>query len=168
MTTPSSTLSSKHLKLKELTDDGITNSYNEFNHKEKLELQAMGYWKFIEGMLPVIPQLKWTQKIRAPDETGTTGTIVITGNKMKVQKATDDVVSWWEGDLKALNAIIQAILGTKMHLVQSAKTAKEAWESLKTEYSSVNTMRVTGLKSTILGYKFVDGYKMANWRDNMQ
>ncbi|KAF8232879.1 hypothetical protein L208DRAFT_1377476 [Tricholoma matsutake] len=111
----------------------------------------MGYWKFIEGTqlaLPVMPQLKWTQKIRGPDETGTTSTIVITGNKMEFQKATDDTVPW--------------------HEVQSAKTAKEAWESLKAEYHSVNVMRVTHLKSYILGYKFVDSYKMANWRDDMQ
>ena len=86
MTTPSSAPSSKHLKLKELTDDGVTNSYNEFNHKEKLELQAMGYWKFIEGMLPVIPQLKWTKKIRGPDETSTICTIVITSNEIKSRK----------------------------------------------------------------------------------
>ena len=55
-----------------------------------------------------------------------------------------------------------------MHLVQSAKTMKEAWESLKAEYRSVNMMRVTHLKSNILGYKFINGYKMANWRDNIQ
>ena len=162
---------SKRLKLKELTDDGVTNSYNEFSHKGKLELQAMGYWKFIEGTQsapPVIPQLKRTQKIKGPDETGTARTIVITGNEMEVQKAMDDAVPWREGDLKALNAIIQAMPGTKLHLVQSAKTAKEAWESLKAEYRSVNTMRAARLKSYILGYKFVDGYKMANWRDDMQ
>ena len=162
---------SKRLKLKELTDDGVTNSYNEFSHKGKLELQAMGYWKFIEGTQsapPVIPQLKRTQKIRGPDETGIDRTIVITGNEMEVQKAMDDAVPWQEGDLKALNAIIQAMPGTKLHLVQSAKTAKEAWESLKAEYRSVNTMRAARLKSYILGYKFVDGYKMANWRDDMQ
>jgi hypothetical protein len=168
MTTPSPALSSKCLKLKEFTDDGVTNSYNKFNHKGKLELQAMGYWKFIEGTPLVIPQLKQTQKIRGPHETGTIRTIVITGNEMEVQKATDDAVPWQEGNLKALNAIIQAIPGTKMHLVQSAKTAKEAWESLKAEYRSLNMMRVTCLKSNILGYKFINGYKMANWRDNMQ
>ena len=168
MTTPSSTPSSKCLKLKELTDDGVTNSYNKFNHKGKLELQAMGYWKFIEGTPPVIPQLKWTQNIRGPDETSNIHTIVITGNEMEVQKATDDAVPWWEGDLKALNAIIQAIPGTKMHLVQSAKTAKAAWESLKAEYCSINMLRAICLKSNILGYKFIDGYKMANWRDDSQ
>ena len=95
---------SKRLKLKELTNDGITNSYNEFSHKEKLELQAMGYWKFIEGTqsaLPVIPQLKRTQKIRGPDETGTDRTIVITGNEMEVQKAMDDAVPWrWKVTLR--------------------------------------------------------------------
>jgi gag-polypeptide of LTR copia-type len=163
--------SSKHLKLKELTDDGITNSYNKFSHKGKLELQVMGYWKFIEGTLsvpPLVPQLKWTQKIRGPDETSTTVTIVITGNEMDVQKAIDDAVPWREGDLKALNAIIQAMPGTKLHLVQSAKTAKEAWESLKAEYCSVNMMRAAHLKSYILGYKFIDGYRMDNWQDDMQ
>ena len=90
----SAVLSPKCLKLKELTDEGITNSYNKFSHKGKLELQAMGYWRFIEGMqltLPVIPQLKQTQRIRGPDETGT---IVITGNEMEVQKAMDDAVPW--------------------------------------------------------------------------
>lgn len=95
--------SSKHLKLKDLTDDGGTNSYNEFSHKGNLELQAMGYWKFIEG-----PQLAPpAQKIRGPNETDTAHTIVITGNKMEVQKAMVDAVPWWEGDFKALNAIIQ-------------------------------------------------------------
>ena len=136
---------SKHLKLKELTDDGVTNSYNEFIHKGKLELQAMGYWKYIEGTQsapPVIPQLKRTQKIRGPDETGTAHTIVITGNEIEVQKAIDDAVPWREGDLKALNAIIQAMPGTKLHLVQSAKTAKEAWESRDTSTQSYRTKSV--------------------------
>ena len=51
----SAVLSSKCLKLKELTDDSITNSYNEFSHKGKLELQVMGYWKFVEGTQLVPP-----------------------------------------------------------------------------------------------------------------
>ena len=37
--------SSKHLKLKDLIDDGYTNNYNEFSHKAELEFHAMGYWK---------------------------------------------------------------------------------------------------------------------------
>jgi hypothetical protein len=79
----------------------------------------MGYWKFIEGpqsALPVIPQLKWTQKIRGPDETGTAHTIVITSNEVEVQKAMDDAVPWHEGDIEALNAIIQAMPLLGQHL----------------------------------------------------
>ena len=50
--------SSKHLKLKDLIDDGYTNNYNEFSHKAELEFHA---WKYIESLLsmpPGIPQLR--------------------------------------------------------------------------------------------------------------
>jgi hypothetical protein len=175
-TTPSSAArisppSTKHLKLKDLTDDGVTNNYNEFSHKGKLELQAIGCWKFIKGPLsmpPVIPPLRRSQRIKGPDNTGTERTIIITGNEMEVQQAIDDAVPWEEGSLKALNTISQAMPATKLHLVQTAKTANDAWENLKAEYRSVNAMSATRLKTNILGYKFLEGYKMANWRDDMQ
>ena len=73
-----------------------------------------------------------------------------------------------EGDVKALNAIIQAIPGSKTHIAKPAKTARDAWENLRGEYHSVNAMWATRLKTNILGYKFLNGYRMTSWQDDMQ
>ena len=75
---------------------------------------------------------------------------------------------WREGNIKALNAIIQAIPGSKTHIAKPGKTARDAWENLRDEYHSVNAMRATQLKTNILSYKFLDGYRMTNWQDDMQ
>ena len=58
--------------------------------------------------------------------------------------------------------------GSKTHIAKPAKTARDAWENLRDEYRSVNVMRATRLKTNILSYKFLDGYRMASWRDDMQ
>ena len=53
-------------------EDG-SNNYNEFRMKSTLELNATGYWKFIDGPEynpPVIPELQTSKQVKGINDQG--------------------------------------------------------------------------------------------------
>src|ERR1700761_252279 len=83
-------------------DDG-TNNYNEFKQKSVLELDAAGYWQFVDGPdynPPSIPVLKPSQQVQGLDHRGVTTTITIPGNEGVVAAAKRRAESWLLDDKK--------------------------------------------------------------------
>lgn len=161
----------KRFELTKLEDDGDKNNYEEFEFKAKWELRANGMWKYIEGdssVPPSIPKLRKETKITGKDENDVEHTIIQPSNEHEVKKALNDSKSWFDGDSKALAAIVKAVPRSKLHLVKPCQFAREAWLCLKAEYRSVNSMKATRLKQNILGYNYVEGWNVTNWRNDMQ
>lgn len=161
----------KTLKLTPLTDDGDSNNFDEFEHKAKLDLRSANYWQYVEGPTstpPNIPKFRRAVKATGIDDEGNERTITQASNEDAVKKAVTDSMPWLQGDAKALAAIVKAVPASKLHLVKKFTHAKEAWDALKAEYRSVNSMKAARLKQQIVGYKFIDGYDMTRWRSDMQ
>lgn len=66
-------------------DEDGSNNYNEFRTKSTLDLDAAGYWKFIDGPEydpPSIPELKPSTTAEGLNDLGEKVTVRIPGNKL--------------------------------------------------------------------------------------
>ncbi|KAJ3765041.1 hypothetical protein FB446DRAFT_834199 [Lentinula raphanica] len=129
------------LPIKE-AEDG-SNNYNEFKRKSIFELDAAGYWKYIDGddyNPPQIPVLQPTQEMCSLDLEGNLSTFRIPGNEAEVQAACDKAKVWLEGDKKALAIIVKAVPVERLYLLEYCFSAHAAWKALKNEYEPTNTL----------------------------
>ena len=146
-------------------DDG-SNNYNEFRRKSTLELDAMGYWKFIDGPEydpPKIPELQPSTRVEGVDDTGNKVSIRLPGNEILVQAAKDDAKAWLDGDKKTLSAIVKAVPVQKLYVVDGCTTAHAAWFALKNEYEPANSLAAIGIKQQIIGNRCIEGDDPVNW-----
>jgi hypothetical protein len=154
-----------------IIEDGDTNNYTEFEIKSRTKLTAYhGYWKHIEGPEsnpPVIPQLKPKRTFVVKDQNGVDQNFVQVGNEDEVAKAKQEAQPWFETDMKVFSLIMDAVPSKRLYLVKHCKTAKEAWLALRNEYRPSNTLRVTTLKSHILGYRYDYAMDVMKWREDL-
>ncbi|KAJ3757974.1 hypothetical protein EV360DRAFT_44907, partial [Lentinula raphanica] len=145
----------KHIILTPIkeADDG-SNNYNEFKRKSMFELDAAGYWKYIDGVdynPPQIPILQPTREMRGLDLAGNPSTFRIPGNEAEVQAARDKAKGWLEGDKKALAIIVRAVPVEKLYLLEECTSAHAAWKALKNEYEPTNTLSALTIMQQIIG-----------------
>ncbi|KAJ3711567.1 hypothetical protein C8R42DRAFT_595741 [Lentinula raphanica] len=161
----------KHITLTPIkeADDG-SNNYNEFKQKSMFELDAAGYWKYIDGAEynpPQIPVLQPTQEVRGLDLAGNPSTIRIPGNEAKVQAAKDRARVWLEGDKKALAIIAKAVPVEKLYLLEESMSAHAAWKALKNEYEPTNTLSALTIMQQIIGNQCKPGDDPVAWLEVM-
>ncbi|KAJ7878218.1 hypothetical protein B0H13DRAFT_2346760 [Mycena leptocephala] len=100
-------------------EDG-SNNYSEFKQKSVLDLDAAGYWQYVDGPYynpPVIPELRSSQQVQGLDSTGAVVTIT-----------------------KAHAVIVKAVPVEKLYVVRDCKSAHDAWVALKNEYEPGNAL----------------------------
>ncbi|KAJ7121747.1 hypothetical protein C8R43DRAFT_959525 [Mycena crocata] len=135
-------------------DDG-SNNYSEFKQKSKLDLDAAGYWQYVDGPdynPPAIPGLKPSQQVHGIDATGATVTITIPGNEATVAAARKQAEAWLSADKKAL---------------ADCKTAHDAWMALKNEYEPANALTAVTIKQQIIGFQCGRNDDPVRWRQVM-
>ncbi|KAJ3724662.1 hypothetical protein C8R42DRAFT_458324 [Lentinula raphanica] len=150
-------------------EDG-TNNYSEFKLKSKLELDAAGYWKYIEGAehdTPSIPKLQPAREVQELDSTGARITVRIPGNEAEVKAAQKRVRSWLDGDKKALAIIVKAVPMEKLYLVEDCTSARAAWKALKTEYEPSNPILTLTILQRIIGNQCQPGDDPVAWLEVM-
>ncbi|KAJ3761746.1 hypothetical protein EV360DRAFT_37181, partial [Lentinula raphanica] len=161
----------KHITLTPIkeAEDG-SNNYNEFKRKSLFELDAAGYWKYIDGPEydpPQIPILQPTREVRGLDLAGNPSTIRIPGNEAEVQAARDRAKVWLEGDKKALAIIVKAVPVEKLYLLEESMTAHAAWKALKNEYEPTNTLSALTIMQQIIGNQCRPGDDPVAWLEVM-
>ncbi|KAJ3830787.1 hypothetical protein F5878DRAFT_668372 [Lentinula raphanica] len=161
----------KHIVLTPIkeAEDG-SNNYNEFKRKSVFELDAAGYWKFIDGPdynPPQIPTLQPTQEMRGLDLAGNPTTIRIPGNEAEVQAARDKAKIWLDGDKKALAIIAKAVPVEKLHVLEDCTSAHTAWKALKSEYEPTNTLSALTIMQQIIGNQCKPDDDPVAWLDVM-
>ncbi|KAJ3968782.1 hypothetical protein EV361DRAFT_1035485 [Lentinula raphanica] len=144
----------KHITLLPIkeAEDG-SNNYNEFKRKSMFELDAAGYWKYINGAdykPPQIPVLQPTQEMRGLDVAGNLATFKIPGNEAEVQTACDKAKIWIEGDKKALAIIVKAVPVERLYLLKDCSSAHAAWIALKNKYEPTNTLSALTIMQQII------------------
>ncbi|KAJ7190548.1 hypothetical protein GGX14DRAFT_382079, partial [Mycena pura] len=150
-------------------EDG-SNNYNEFKQKSILELDAAGYWQYIDGPdynPPSIPVLRPSQQIQGLDGTGATVTVTVPGNEGAVAAAKKQAEAWLLGDKKAHAVIVKAVPVEKLYVVRDCKSAHDVWLALKNEYEPSNALTAVTIKQQIIGYQCGAGDDPVNWRQVM-
>ncbi|KAJ3726151.1 hypothetical protein C8R42DRAFT_708187 [Lentinula raphanica] len=161
----------KHIVLTQIkeAEDG-SNNYNEFKRKSMFELDAAGYWKFIDGPdynPPQIPVLQPTREMQGLDLAGNPSTFRIPGNKAEVQAAREKAKTWLDGDKKALAIIVKSVPVEKLHILEDCTSAHAAWKALKSEYEPTNTLSALTIMQQIIGNQCKPDDDPVAWLDVM-
>jgi len=150
-------------------EDG-TNNFNEFKQKSQLELDATGYWQYVDGpdYNPlVIPVLKQSQQVQGLDNTGETVTITIPGNELAVENAKNEAEAWLLADKRAHAIIVKAVPVERLYVVRDCKSAHDVWITLKNEYEPANVLTAVTIKQQIIGYECGAHNDPVRWRQVM-
>ncbi|KAJ7819923.1 hypothetical protein B0H14DRAFT_2372298 [Mycena olivaceomarginata] len=153
-----------------LEDEAGSNNYSEFKQKATLDLDAVGYWKYIAGddyNPPIIPGLMSSMQVQGHDATGNLVTVTIPGNKGVVDAAKKNTEAWLLADKKAHTLIVKAVLNTKLYVVHECKLAHDAWNALKNEYEPSNALTAITIKQQIISYQCGANEDLVNWRQVM-
>lgn len=146
-------------------DDG-TNNYSEFRQKSKLELDAAGYYKYIDGPdynPPIIPILTSSIQIQGIDPNGASVTVTVPGNETAVAAARKSAEDWLNMDKKALAIVVKAIPSQKLYIIRDCTSAHDAWRALKNEYEPSNALTAVTIKQQIIGNACKTGDDPVHW-----
>jgi hypothetical protein len=163
-------------ELEEIFDDGTNNNYGEWKIKSRFKLRSWDLWKYIEGPEsepPVIPALAETVARRgsSTDDSGHTKTLHVQGSSAEEHKQKTEESGgepWMAANNLALAKIVCAVPGAQMHLVEDAKYAKQAWESLRSYYQPGGVFRAQAIRSNIVTYRCTPDMDVARWLNDMQ
>jgi hypothetical protein len=150
-------------------EDG-SNNYSEFKQKSILDLDAAGYWQFVDGpdyKPPSIPELRPSQQVQGLDSTGATITVTVPGNEGVVAVARTQAEAWLAADKKAHAVIVKAVLVEKLYVVRDCKSAHDAWVTLKNEYEPANALTAVTIKQQIIGHQCGAHDDPVRWRQVM-
>ncbi|KAF9023528.1 hypothetical protein BDZ89DRAFT_955539, partial [Hymenopellis radicata] len=150
-------------------EDG-TNNYSEFKRKAELDLDAAGYWRYVDGpdyKPAAIPELRQTVQIQGLDSTGATATITVPGNEADVEAAKKAAEAWLLADKRALSIIIKAVPITKLFVVRDCRSAHDAWHALKRQFEPANSLYALTLRNQITGFRCQPGIDPVQWREVM-
>ncbi|KAJ7255362.1 hypothetical protein C8J57DRAFT_1178169, partial [Mycena rebaudengoi] len=153
-----------------IKEEDSTNNYSEFKQKSILELDAAGYWQYVDGPdynPPSIPELRASQQVRGVDNTGATVTITVPGNEGAVALARKQAEAWLSADKKAHAVIVKAVPTEKLYIVRDCKSAHEAWVALKNEYEPANALTAITIKQQIIAYQCGTHEDPVRWREVM-
>ncbi|KAJ6476606.1 hypothetical protein DFH09DRAFT_1342362 [Mycena vulgaris] len=150
-------------------DDG-SNNYSEFKQKSVLELDAAGYWQYVDGTEynpPIIPELQPSQQVQGVDGTGAIVTVTVPGNEGAVAAAKKQAEAWLSGDKKAHSVIVKAVPVERLYILRDCKSAHEAWVALKNEYEPANALTTVTIKQQIIGNNCETHQDPVHWRQVM-
>jgi hypothetical protein len=163
--------SSHRSELPKLTDDGTNNNYGEWKTKSFHKLREWDLLKYIEGpnsTPPTIPSLRETITYHGVDDNNQLSTVHVLGNATEHQQAVIDAQPWMTGNNVALSRIVASIPSHQLHLVQQAKFAKQAWESLSSVYQPRNSLRAATVKGQLMTYRCTMDMNVTQWLGDMQ
>ncbi|KAJ6612078.1 hypothetical protein B0H10DRAFT_1808321 [Mycena sp. CBHHK59/15] len=150
-------------------EDG-SNNYSEFKQKSVLDLDAAGYWQYVDGPdynPPSIPELRPSQQVQGLDTAGTVVTITVPGNESVVVAARKQAEAWLSANKKAHVVIVKAVPVEKLYVVRDCKSAHDAWVALKNEYEPANALTAVTIKQQIIGYQCGTHDDPVRWRQVM-
>ena len=150
-------------------EDG-TNNFNKFKQKSQLELDAAGYWQYVNGPdynPPVIPELRQSQQVQGLANTGQTVTVMIPGNEAAVENVKNEAEAWLLADKRAHAIIVKAVPVERLYVVRDCKSAHDAWMTLKNEYEPANALTAVTIKQQIIGYQCGAHDDPVRWRQVM-
>ncbi|KAF9030097.1 hypothetical protein BDZ89DRAFT_949953, partial [Hymenopellis radicata] len=150
-------------------EDG-TNNYSEFKRKAELDLDAAGYWRYVDGpdyKPPVIPELRQTMQVQGFDSAGAAATVTVPGNEADVEAARKKAEAWLLADKRALSIIIKAIPITKLFVVHDCHSAHDAWHALKKQFEPANALYALTLRNQITSFRCQAGIDPVQWREVM-
>ena len=158
-------------ELPKLIDDGTDNNYGEWKTKSYHKFREWDLLKYIEGPTsepPIIPPLRETVTYHGVDDAGQLSTTHILGNANEHQQALTAAEPWIFGNNIALSRIVTALPSHQLHLVHSAKYAKQAWDSLRSVYQPRNSLRAATIKGQIMTYRCTADMNITKWLTDMQ
>ncbi|KAF9041077.1 hypothetical protein BDZ89DRAFT_1060368 [Hymenopellis radicata] len=150
-------------------EDG-SNNYNEFKQRSILDLDAAGYWRYVDGPdydPPVIPELRPSLQVQALDSAGTSTTITVPGNEADVAAAKKQAEPWLSADKKAHAIIVRAVPAEKLYVVWGCKSAHDTWRALKDEYEFTNVFTAVMIQQLLVGYQCGEDEDPVRWRQVM-
>ncbi|KAF7374996.1 Integrase catalytic domain-containing protein [Mycena sanguinolenta] len=150
-------------------EDG-SNNYSEFKQKSVLDLDAAGYWQYVDGPdynPPAIPELRPSQQVQGLDNTGASITITVPGNENLVAAAKKQAETWLAADKKAHAIIVKAVPFEKLYVVCDCQSAHDAWVALKNEYEPANALTAVTIKQQIIAYQCGTHENPVHWRQVM-
>ena len=150
MTSTSATTPSRidihKIKLFELKDDGVVNSFGKFRVKVEKKLQVLNLLTYITDPAPVIPPLRkaWKGKVTLPD--GTKQVVSVGGNQAEVDAAKLAAEPWTQRSNETYSLIFEALPPIAVKLVQAETTAKALWDSLIQLYQNPTSYKGMDVK----------------------
>ncbi|KAJ7176725.1 hypothetical protein C8R46DRAFT_889253 [Mycena filopes] len=153
-----------------LEDEDGANNYSEFKQKAMLDLDAIGYWKYIarpDYDPPVIPDLLQSMQVQGLDAAGNVANFTIPGNEAVVDTAKKNAEVWLAGDKKAHALIVKAVPSARLYVVRDCKSAHETWTALKNEYEPSNSLTAITIKQQIIAYQCDANDDPVQWRQVM-
>ncbi|KAJ6618126.1 hypothetical protein B0H10DRAFT_1795941, partial [Mycena sp. CBHHK59/15] len=150
-------------------EDG-SNNYSAFSQKSMLDLDAAGYWKYVEGddyNPPIIPDLLSSMQVQGLDAAGNMVAVTIPGNEAAVDTAKKSAEAWLQAEKKAHAIIVKAVPDAKLYIVRECKSAHDAWNALKNEYEPSNALTAVTIKQQIISYQCAVHDDPVNWREVM-
>ena len=159
--------------LPKLIDDGNDNNYGEWRIKSYFMLRAWDLWKYIEGpesAPPILPALRETVTHCGIDDSGCMQTFYVDGNHAEYQQKIEESKPWMDANNLALTTIVNAVPSSQIHVVENAIYAKQAWESLRSVYQPINSVRAARIEHEIKTYRCPSDADadMAKWLNGMQ
>jgi hypothetical protein len=95
-------------------------------------------------------------------------TIYVEGNSAEHKQKTEEAEPWMAANNLALAKIVCAVPGAQMYLVDDARYAKQAWESLRSFYQPLNSLRAKTVKHEIKTYHCTSDMDVEQWLIDMQ
>lgn len=160
----------KRIELTKLVEVGEDNNYAEFEIKSQVKLEVCDLWKYIEGPeaeAPTIPALVPTRTVTKKGPDGTEIVWPQQGNEEEVEEAKKRAEPWYRETRRVKSLIVDALPQHRLYLVKQSKTAKDLWVALKETYRPTNELRVTSLKTDLIGYVYEPGMDVIKWKDNI-
>ncbi|KAJ7215010.1 hypothetical protein GGX14DRAFT_534033 [Mycena pura] len=145
-------------------EDG-TNNYSEFKQKSMLELDAAGYWQYVDGpdYNPAsIPALRPSQQVQGLDGSG-----LNSRNEGAVVAARKQAEAWLLADKKAHAIIVKGVPVEKLYMDRDCKSAHDAWLAFKNEYKPANVLTAVTIKQQIIGYQCGTHDDLVHWHQVM-
>jgi hypothetical protein len=158
-------------KLEEILDDGIDNNYGAWKIRSRLTLGTWDLWKYIEGPEsepPDIPALREAGTFSGYDASGQMRTVYVEGNSAEHKQKTEEAEPWMAANNLALAKIVCAVPGAQIYLVDDARYAKQAWESLRSFYQPRNSLIARRVRHQIKTFCCTSDSDVALWLTDMQ
>lgn len=155
-------------KFPRLKSDTKRNNYAEWSAKAEKALDDMGLLEVITGPTPVEPELVKERIVEFTDAEGKLVKGKTKGNQEVIDRFKEENKGWIAKNKRALRWITNSVSGSTITLVRNCKTAREAWENLRTEFRPTNIILASNLRRKIISYVCDEGMNINDWIMNMR